>query len=229
MILYKLFAYQESSDPSLRSHYYRHRSILQKKLSEIPFAPWFGEKDAELIRLLSKFGPLEPADLQNQSQQSKLRKWNQILPQDPHFFRMLEGQMQLYKNFSESSIERFFESPEAKAWALQRAKLNRPPLFELDQFFKSSKTPALHREKVARALLRSQPLLRLIDLQEMGLKNAQTIWERFPFRELYRRSYLDSLKSNLSAGKSSRRLDLESNPIAQTFPKAFEAEPQSVE
>lgn len=196
-LLFKLFLEEKKTKKS--AFYYRHRACLNKKCFEISLAPWMQDEDSkELIFILSKFGPLESSDLSG-----KLRRlyqdWKKRkLPQDPKFYRHCLKQIAMWDAFSNKTLQEFIDSSEGHKWFRKRLLLKRKAHFLLDQPFKASKAKALATELKARKLLRAQPLLRLMDLRQLGFANSQALMERFPFLEKHRLAYLQKIHARHS-------------------------------
>jgi hypothetical protein len=201
MIISGLFSYLATGSPKHRSHYYRNRHLLEKRLLEIEFLPGWVDEDEALARELSKFGPLLPEDFSDLRSQNRLKDWSSRFPEDPAFYKMLVSQHQIYKDFASTRLKDFLQTTTAKNWMKQREKLSRPLLFEWDSFYKSSKKESLRHKKKVRALLRRYPLLGFKDLKSVGVKNAQPLMESFPHLKWHRQIFLENLKRNLSDDK----------------------------
>ncbi len=201
-IIFKLFQFHIQKNPKMRSYYFRHKDLLQKKCGQFSLAKWLqNEKEIELAKELSLYGPLEESDLQDKETKKIIRQWNKNLPQDPNFFKMLETQINLWNKFKDKSILEFIESEDAKIWFKKRSKLQRKALFLLDQPFKNSKLKALKHQALVRRLIRANPLMTYRDLQSLRVRNAQKIYENFPQRVCHRLSFLNQILAELDNAK----------------------------
>ncbi len=197
--LWGLSAWLHTKNPILKSHFYRHRSLLRQKCSLFLGIHFMTSHPARLLcQELSKYAPLEPADLTDQKMANLLRDWNKDFPRDRHFYRMALLQFNLWEAFASKAIEEFIHSKEGERWFQARSRLQkiRKPLFELDIPYYGSDAAAIAYETGVKSMIRSAPLLTYKDLRSIGVKNAQAIYERFPHRAVYRERFLSSLSSN---------------------------------
>lgn len=192
----KLATYLSSKPSKLRVHFYRNRHLLNESCKNIQIQNLIhNESDLNLLQQQCLYGPLTVDDCTTPIERSALRRWKSKLPQDPKFFRLFATQLKIWKQFEDKTLLEFLDSPEGRAWYRGRKKLKRAPLFELDCHYKVSKSSALRHECRIRELLRKQPLLRWEDLRDLGVKNAQSIFQRFPQRALHRSRYLKNLRA----------------------------------
>jgi len=179
-----------TQDPRLRSHHFRHRRILNKRICEIKLKHWpFGNVELELLRKLIQCGPLEFSDVVDDQEKKILRSWRHY-PRDRAFYKMLYQQARVWSECSELKLEDFLTSSAGRKWICSRRKLTRKPLFALDQLYKPTPGAAIRREESIKSLLRRQPLLRYKDLQSLNIKNAQKIIEAFTPLEIHRQEFL---------------------------------------
>lgn|GEM_PF-6839855 len=205
--IFCLSDYLLSKNRSRQSHYYRKRHLLSTACSDIKIFPWINEdSDEELLKILSQYAPLNALDLENKKLSYKLNSWNKTLPHDQKFFKMCLKQLSFWKSLSSKTLKDFIYSPEGENWYRKRKQLKRKSFFELDMPYKSTKTSALIRCQKARQLMREYPLLRWEDLRQLGLRNAQAIYENFPFRKHYRQLYLENLRPFVHPDEDGRRV-----------------------
>lgn len=198
-IIYNLALYEYKKPKSLQSHYYRYRNYLELPLSQFQNAhPISSETELQLAVELSQYGPLKQSDVEP-SHRETLHRWDKVFPRDPHFYRMVLEQYELWKKFANRSVFEFISSEECQLWMRSRAKLKRKALFELETDYKKSKINFLKLESKVRQLLRNHPTISLSHLKQMGCKNAQAIWERFPQREKYLHLFIRSLQHKFSS------------------------------
>jgi hypothetical protein len=202
-ILYRFAAFYYKNSPQQRSHFYRYQSWLKKKCSEIPAIHLLeNNSDLALAQDLSRFAPLESADMNSRDMAHKLKEWNQSLPNDRLFYKMLMDQWLMWESFATKTLEFFFNSKEGKEWFRKRKTLtDRPPRFELDIPFKRSKAAALAHERKVKDLLRENPLLRYQDLGALKVKNAQPICERFPHQAYHREFFLKQIANDFALSR----------------------------
>lgn len=199
-IFFKLARFMHHSSPQLKSFYYRHRALLQKKCGEISAQTFFkSEAEWNLFKQQYRYGPLQFSDLSPSTNRKALEKIVKSFPKDPKFYAFFKNQMDLWIKFSDQSLEDFLKSTEGKRWFERRKLLKRKPLFELDAPYKTSKRSALEHESKVRGLLRKHPLLRWEDLRDLGVKNAQAIVQRFPQRAFHRQNFLKKLTSQIDS------------------------------
>lgn len=193
--IFRLGIYLHEKKPEFRSHFYRCRQLLKQKTQEVyNFEEFRGHKS--LVQLLAQYAPLEPEDLNESSDKRILKSWNLRYPRDPKFFQMLLSQMDVWKDFHNQILLKFLESEAGLSWIKSRKKIKRKAYFELDTFYKRTKSSALKNEIQVRNLLRKHPLLRLEDLRKLSVRNAQVILANFPFLEKHRTEFLHKLKGS---------------------------------
>lgn len=193
---FKLKAYLSRGDRKFQSFFYRHRDALEKPCKQFALADWLEGLDAErLCELLASYAPIKEVDLEDDKLKKLLSAWNKRLPQDPHFFANTLKQLSIWRRFADKKLIDYLESSEADDWFSQRLKLRTRPHYELDCFYKRSKASALKRREQALELIRQNPLIRWVDLKEMGVRNPQGILESFPFAESHRKRYLQQLRA----------------------------------
>ncbi len=177
--------------------FYRYRHLLNTRCRDFNIVSFVTQKAAHtLLDSLARFGPLLPKDLESKKERDLLSRWNAKLPKDYKFYQLLQNQLTLWQRYRDKTVLEFLESEDGIRWFKKRKRLNRKPLFELDEPFKASKKLAQHHENNVRRLLRKEPLLTLKNLQYLGVRNAQPIWQRFPHRLLHERRYLQKLEKN---------------------------------
>lgn len=196
--IFRLSLYLNGLDQRQRSHFYRYRSLLKEKCSEVSLHPKIAlQTKCKLFSQLALFGPLEPRDLADQDSKQLLAILNQCFPRDPKFYRSLLSQLSLWESCSEETLQSFLESDKGYQWTLQRTKMKRPALYELDLPYKRSKIPALENLQKGREILREQPFLRLEDLRQLGIRSPQKLLEGFPQLELHRQKKLKEIRKSL--------------------------------
>jgi hypothetical protein len=204
--LFKLARFLKNTSAKDRSHFYRFRHLLDKKLEEVAAILFLSsEEEVKLATHLSLYSPITENDLSSKVEIQIFRKWKKIFPQDKKFFKMVLKQYEILKRYKDASVKSFLESKEGEEWYRNRRQLNRTSLFELDQPYKKSKTIAIHHEKKVRQLIRNNPLIRWEDLRDLKIKNAQTIFQNFPARQIYRDAFLQKLKTRLAGEESNRK------------------------
>jgi hypothetical protein len=203
--LFRLAEFWYQKKEKHRSHFYRHRHLLDLRCDEFNACHWLrSEVDMDFARQLALYGPLAFEDV-NEGQQKLLKQWKEF-PKDSKFYSMCLRQIWLWKSFGRKSVGDFLESQEGKSWFDSRRKLNRVAYFELDREFKRTKQNFLQYEETIRKVIRSNPLITYMDLKRLGAKNLQTIWERFPQREVHRMNFLRQLASLFDSALKNQKL-----------------------
>lgn len=180
-----------------KSHFFRHKELLKQPLHKISFAPFMRSKeDEEILFLLARFGPLIQSDFPS-SLQKRWSHWKH-LPLDAGFYRMLMQAHQMYIKYRQTKLKDFLDSADGKQWLARRSRIQEKAFFEFQMFYKREKRSALEHRSRVRRLMRKYPLLRHEDLRALGVKNAQAIYEGFPFLAQYRAAFLKKIHSELA-------------------------------
>jgi len=199
-IIYRIADFMQKQNLANRSHFYRYRSWLDKKCSEIKALHFIREgSELEVVRTLSLCAPLAASDFKNKQLPEAWRQSMARFPADRNFYKMIIAQWNLWASFKSQTLEAFLKSKSGKNWYEQRSFLkDRRPLFELDRPYRRTKASSLQHEQDVKAFIRKNPLLTFKDLRRLEIKNAQPIYERFPQRELHRELYLKKIASDFA-------------------------------
>jgi len=184
-----------------RTTRFRAENTLQKPLSQFQteFFP-LTTSHASMASHLAKYAPLTEEDFENPKDQETFGQL-QKFPQDRAFFEMLLQQDALFKKHQNLSVKEFLDSQEGRTWLNRAKRLKRKPIFCLEIPYYPTRKRSLRAEADLKQLLRKQPLLRYLDLKDMGFKNVQSIMERFPSLNFHRRRYLKRLASSLAQAR----------------------------
>lgn len=184
-----------------RTTRFRAEMALQKPLSQFhtEFFPLTASQ-AQMASILAKHSPLTEEDFETTDDRETFRQL-QRFPQDRAYFEMLLKQNALFKKHQNLSVREFLDSQEGRTWLNRAKRLKRKPAFCLEIPYYPTRKHSLRAEADLKRLLRKQPLLRYLDLKEMGFKNVQSILERFPSLSLHRQRYLKQLSSTLAQAK----------------------------
>lgn len=198
--LFKLASYHHSKTSRLRSHFFRHRHLLQLPCHQLEkFAFTATSEDLPIIRQMAQDAPLLASDLDEKSSLEFLNK-HPRWPNDRAFYKNLLQQLEIWRRFSNRNLLEFLESDLGQKWYASRSRMSRIPLYELDCPYRATRPEVFAHELRVKALLRTNPLLRFSDLKALGIANAQKILENYPALVKHRRTYLERLKSSLRKG-----------------------------
>jgi hypothetical protein len=190
-----------------RSHFYRHKHLLDQQMSSILQQHWLSHPDSKhLCEILSEFAPLKSHDIPKPLR-AKFDEWHSRFPQDSQFFKDSLNFFNHQQSQSHLSVRDFLLSPSGRKWFQDRRRLQRKASHPWDRPFKASKRNSLKRRLLVQQLLRAYPFLSLEDLKSLAIPNAQEQWERFPFRVHYRQQALDEVKKFWTQLQRANKID----------------------